>query len=428
VRIDTKLTTNFTALSQLKGSMATFQSALSGLKDASTLIARKTTLSGDKNFAAAASSSAVAGAYSVEVVQLAKAGQLRSAPFLGGPTSVVGTGTLTLSMGSASFDVALDATNNTLAGIRDAINSAPNNTGVRATILTGVDGSHLVLTGDKTGLANAVKVTQSGGDGGLAQLVYDPPNPSTQTSIDAQDAIVNLSNVEVRSTTNTVTGAIDGLTLTLKAAAPGTIETLTVANDDSAVQNKANAFVTAYNALAKQIATLRSYDPAAKKAGPMLGDSMLLGIESQLRRTVSNPVSGATQPYTTLANVGIAFTTDGTLVLDSTRFQAAMSANSSAVSAVFGSSNGVATQLNSYLDKQLSASGTIASRTTGIDAQRKDLTARQTALDARMVVVQARYQKQFTALDSLLSRMQSTSSYLTQQLAQSTSIAKSAGT
>jgi flagellar hook-associated protein 2 len=232
----------------------------------------------------------------------------------------------------------------------------------------------------------------------------------------------------VHSATNNVEGAIDGVTLTLKKATPGTIDSLAVTNDDAAVQTKASTFVTAYNALASQIAKLRSYDPATKKAGPMLGDAMLVNIETQIRRLVSGPVSGATAPYTTLASAGIAFGSDGNLALDASKFQAAMTANSAAVSTLFGSTNGVASQLNKYLESQLSSAGAIAARTAGIDVQRKDLVSRQDALNARMLVFQARYQKQFTALDSMLSQMQSTSSYLTQQLAQSTNIAKGAGT
>ncbi len=113
--IDTKLTTEFTALSQLKGAMSAFQSALAGLKDANTLIARKATVSDDKNVAVTAASNAVAGTYSVEVEQLATASQLKTAPFLGGPTSIVGTGELMLSLGSNAFTVTIDSTNNTLA-------------------------------------------------------------------------------------------------------------------------------------------------------------------------------------------------------------------------------------------------------------------------------------------------------------------------
>jgi flagellar hook-associated protein 2 len=430
-KLDTKLTTEFTALAQLKGSMSSFQTALSGLKNASTLIARKATLSDDKFLAAAATSTATAGIYDVEVVQLAKAAQLTSAAKAGGPTTVIGTGTLTLSLGAAAFSVTIGASNNSLAGIRDAINGAADNTGVRATIITGVDGSRLVLTGAKTGAANTVKVTQAGGDGGLAELVYDPPNPSGLTpvaGVTAQDAIVNISGIAVHSASNSVDGAIDGVTLTLKKEEPGTKTTLTVANDDTAVQTKVTEFVNAYNVLAKQIATLRSYDATTRKGGPLLGDAMLLGVETQLRRIVTSQVPELTSAYTTLSSVGVAFGADGALSLNATKFEAAMKSSSTAVSALFGSAKGVANQLNEFLETQLSSTGTLVARNKSIESQRKDLVSRQDALNVRMAAFQARYQKQFTALDSLLSKMQSTSTYLTQQLAQSTNIAKNAGT
>jgi flagellar hook-associated protein 2 len=429
-RIDAKLTTEFTALSQLKGAMATFQTALSALKTASTLIVRKATMSDELHFSATAASSAAAGVYSVEVEQLAKAAQLTSAPSLTGPTTVIGTGTLTLSLGAAAFAVAIDSSNNTMAGIRDAINGAAANTGVRATVITGVDGSRLILTGEKTGAANVIKVTQAGGDGGLSQLVYDLPNPSGLTpvaGVAAQDAIVKIAGFPVHSASNVVDGAIDGVTLTLKKADVGVTTTLTVGNDDSAVQGKVGEFVNAYNALAKQIATLRSFDASTGKGGPLLGDSMLRNIETHLRRIVTSQVPELTSAYDTLSSIGIGFGSDGTLALNATKFEAAMKASSTAVSQLFGSTKGVAKQLYDFLDTQLSSTGTLVDRNKGIDARRKDLTAQQAALNVRMTSVQARYQKQFTGLDSLLSQMQATSNYLAQQLAQSTNIAKSAG-
>jgi flagellar hook-associated protein 2 len=430
-RTDFKLTTELTAVSQLKGAMGTFQSALSALKTVSSLTARKASVSSDTYFAASASGTAAAGAYNVEVVQLAKAAQLTSAPVVGGPTAVIGTGALTLSLAGASFAVAIDSSNNTLAGIRDAINGATDNTGVRATIISGVGGSRLILTGDKTGAANEVRVTQAGGDGGLATLVYDPPNPSALTPVAgvvAQDAIVNIAGIEVRSASNVVDTAIDGVTLTLKKQEPGTISTLTVAQDDAAVQTKVTEFVNAFNALAKQIATLRSYDASTGKGGPLLGDAMLRGIETQLRRIISSPVPENTSAYNTLSSVGVTVGADGNLALNATKFAAAMNANTAAVGQLFGATRGVANQLNEFLDAQLSPTGVMSSRTKNVDTRRKDLNAQKAALEVRMASFQARYQKQFTALDSLLSQMQSTSTYLTQQLAQSSNIARSAGT
>ncbi|MEO8308295.1 MAG: flagellar filament capping protein FliD [Pseudomonadota bacterium] len=419
---DAKLTTQLSAMGQLMGAMSGFQSALASMKDASSYALRQATVGDPTAFTATAGSTAVAGTYDVEIVQLAKAAQLKSTPFTGGATAVVGTGTLVLSMGAASFNITLAAPKNTLADIRDAINTAAGNPGINAALVSGVNGAQLVLTGTATGAANAIKITTSGGDGGLQQLVYDPPITTAMTSVNAaQDAIVNVSGITVNSASNSVGSAIDGVTLNLLKAVAGTTVSLSVANDNSGVQAKVTSFVSAYNVLANQIAKLRSYDASTKAAGPMLGDAMLLNIESQMRRLMSTSVAGVTGPYTTLSSLGITTTSAGTLTADSTKLQAALTANPAAVSAVFGSTNGIATRLYSFLDSHLSSTGDMTQRNASITASRKALTTQKQALDDRMTIIQARYQKQFTALDALMTQMQSTASYLAKQLATTTS-------
>lgn len=418
-RADAKLTTQLTAVSQLKGGLSAFQSALTSLKDASSYIVRNVALSDTASLSASASSAAAQGGYDVEVIQLAKAAQLGSGAFAGGSTSVVGTGTLLISMGSNGFTVNVDSSNNTLAGIRDAINTATTNTGVQATLLTGTAGSKLVLTGSQTGGTNAITVSASGGDGGLSQLSYSPSTPLTNgLSViqAAQDASIKVSGFAVASATNTVTTAIDGVTLNLIKATPGTTTTVSVSNDTGTVQSRISNFVSAFNTLEKQIASLRAYDPATQKAGPMLGDAMLNGIEAQLRRILSAPVAGANGNYTTLTSLGITSGLDGTLSIDATKLQKALAAGTTMVSGVFGGPNGVATKLSDYLTAQLASTGQIAARNDSISRQQKSLLAQKDALNARMAVIQSRYQTQFSALDTMLQKMQSTSSYLAQQL------------
>lgn len=418
-RADAKLTTQLTAVSQLKGGLSAFQGALASLKDVSSYIVRNVALSDTSSLSASASSAAAQGGYDVEVLQLAKAAQLGSAAFAGGSTSVVGTGTLLISMGSNGFTVNIDSSNNTLAGIRDAINAATTNTGVQATLLTGTAGSKLVLTGSQTGATNAITVSVNGGDGGLSQLSYSPSTPLTNgLSViqAAQDASIKVSGFAVTSATNTVTNAIDGVTLNLLKATPGTTTNVSVSNDTGTVQSRINGFVSAFNTLEKQIASLRAYDPATQKAGPMLGDAMLNGIEAQLRRILSAPVAGANGSYTTLASLGITSGLDGTLSVDATKLQKALAAGTTMVSGVFGGPNGVATKLSEYLTAQLANTGQIAARNDSISRQQKSLQAQKDALNARMAVIQSRYQTQFSALDTMLQKMQSTSSYLAQQL------------
>jgi len=415
---DARLTTEFSALAQLKGALSGFQSALAGLKTSSGFDPR-TAKSGDESyFTASASSAAAAGHYDVEVKQLATAARIGSAVYPDGSTSVVGTGTLTIQVGSKSIDIALTAENNTLAKVRDAINAATGNTSVRATLIRDTDGigSYLVLSGTATGEDNAITVSAANSDAQLDELVQGLEAPDLVRDVVAQDASVFVSGYEIHSATNSVTGAIDGVTLNLKKAEVGKLVALDVSRDDAAIQTKAQAFVNSYNTLAQQIATLSRYDAATKTAGPLLGDAMLRGLDTQLRRTLSSVVPGTSGTYTTLASIGISSTVNGTLQLDASRLSDALAADPTAVSKVFASDSGVAVRLSSLVEQKLASTGEIAARNDGITAQRKNLQQRADALDARMQVLQQRYMKQFTAMDAMLSQLQSTSSYLTQQL------------
>jgi len=415
---DVKLTTEFTSLARLKAAMSSFQTALTALKSKGTFDLRSVDVPEDAGFTATATGSAATANYQVEVRQLAKAAQLGSDPFTSGASSVVGTGKLTLSVGTKSFDVDIADGQKSLAGIRDAINASPDNTGVRATLITDVEGTRLVLTGTATGAENGIKVASSGGDGGLAAFDFDPNGVKKMAVVSpAQDAIVFVSNYEIRSASNVVNSAIDGVTLTLKKAEQGKSSSLAIQRDDAGIQTRMQSFVDAYNSLATQIASLRSYDASTGVAGPMLGDAMLRGIESQMRKILTTPVAAAGTKFSTLANIGITTGADGKLSLDKTELAAALTENPTAVTALMASENGVAMQASTFINSKLSSTGELAARETSIAAKRKDLTKQKDALDARMLVIQQRYMKQFNALDTMLAQMQSTSTYLTQQFA-----------
>lgn len=418
VREDAKLTTEFTALASLKGAMSGFRTAVAALRLSTSLDLRKATVGDDKAFTATATGQAAAGSYDVEVVQLARAARIGSALYPTGPDTVVGTGTLNITVGGSSFSIEVGASNDQLGQIRDAINAAEDNPGVRATLIrdSGGSGSYLVLTGNATGQANAISVSATNGDAGLNQLVSDLNAVDVDRDVTAQDAIAFVSGYEIHSTTNTISGALDGVTLNLLKAEEGTLVSLTVERDDAAIQKKVESFVTAFNSLAQQITTLSRYDAATQTAGPLLGDAMLRGVDSQVRRMLGEAVAGLDGDYTTLASLGISTTATGTLQLDSAKLKAALENDATAVAGVFGSDNGVAKRLDAFLGERLSVSGELAARDERIANRRRELEVRREALDARMEVIQARYLKQFTALDTMLSQLQSTSSFLSQQL------------
>ncbi len=416
-KADAKLTSELSAVSRLKGALSTFETMLGALKLPGTYDSR-TAKSGDEQaFTASATSAAAPGRYDVEVVQLATAARLGSQLFAEGPDSVVGSGTLTIGVGSKSFSIEIGEGANSLAQVRDAINNSPDNAGVRAMLIRdNSGGSYLVLSGGATGADNAITVSAAGADAGLDAFVQALNDFDAEKDVAAGDAIVRISGYEIRSASNTVSGAVDGVTLTLKKATVGTTNALSIERDDAGITGRVQSFIDAYNALVTQVKALGAYDSATKTAGPLLGDSMLRGIETQLRRLVTEPVAGATGNYRSLSSLGISMNLDGTLGLDSKRLDAALTADPGALSRVFASDSGVAVRLDAFLDQKLSSTSELAARNTSLSKRVEDLAKQREALDARMQIVEARYMRQFTAMDTLLGQLQSTSSYLTQQL------------
>jgi flagellar hook-associated protein 2 len=413
-RIDnkkTKLTEQFSAMATLMGSMSAFQASLNSLVTAGSFNSRKVSVSDEAAFAAKATAAAAAGSYDVQVEQLAKAAQLGSEAFASG-SATVGTGTLTISVGNASFNIEVGEGGKSLANIRDAINNSADNPGVQASLLTDVDGTHLVLTSMKTGEDYALTVTASGGNGGLEQL------EDMELRSEAQDAILFVSGYEIHSSSNTVSNAIEGVTLTLKAPTEeDSTVLLGIERDDAAIQDAAKKFVDAYNSLASTIKSLTRYDVGTDTAGTLLGDAMLRNIESQVRKLVSSPVSGVNGNYTTLASLGLTTQADGKLALDGVKFNAALQANPGAVSDIFASDNGVAVKLADFMGSKTSSTGELTVRSSNITDSLVDLKDEQDVLNARMQVIEQRYFRQFNALDTLLAQLSTTANSLDSWLA-----------
>jgi flagellar hook-associated protein 2 len=418
-RAKSRVTMQISATSALLGSLSTFQAALNNLKTTAAFSSRTTTSTDAKILTASATTSAVPGRYEVVVDRLASAHQISSDAFASGGTQVVGTGTLSVSLGATSFNVNIDGTNNTLAGIRDAINAASGNPGVTATLITASDGAHLVLTSSKTGASNAIQVTQNGGDGGLAALEYTNANQTNYTQLRAaQDSRVLVSGqYEATSSTNVIEGVIEGVSLNLVSAAPSTTISIDVAFDKNAAKDKVNAFVAAYNTLRGMMTRLGGYDAATKTGGPMLGDALLSSIDSEIRRTLSSPVTAAGGAVQTLADIGISTQKDGTLKVDATKLDSALANNFDAVSRLFGTEDtGVAARLHKQITDRLADGAGIDMRNDSLQAEQRALQKKADDINTRMQIVQQTYLKQFTRLDTLLSSLSSTSAYLSQQI------------
>jgi flagellar hook-associated protein 2 len=188
-----------------------------------------------------------------------------------------------------------------------------------------------------------------------------------------------------------------------------------VANSTSTVASNIQGFVTAYNTLQSALAGLGSYDSTTGTAGPMLGNPVLTGTQSQIEQALYSLVGTST--YNSLASIGITTNSDGSLSLNSSQLQIALASNFGAVSQLFSGTNGVATQLNSQITTDLSSTGTLGTYSQTLTTQENALTTQTNTLNTQMAALTASMTQQYAALNTLLSSLQTTSSYLTQAFA-----------
>lgn len=370
------------AIGSVKGALSSLQSAAALLGTASRFQGHTASFSDSETMSVSASSTASIGAYDIEVKQLAQAQKLASGTFTSVDT-VVGTGTLTFRYGTtvdspASFTanadkpietVTIDTSNNTLAGLRTAINDA--NIGVTASIINDGSGYRLVLGSKDTGVANSLSISvEEGGlpaentdTTGLSQLANDPllavgsGKNMTQT-VAAQDAQLLINGLTVNSAKNTITTAIEGVTLNLLKAKDGTTSKLTVARDVGSVRSAIDGFIKAYNDAAKTLKDMTAYNATTKQAGPLLGDSAVMSLQSAVRGVLNGSLS-TTNGYQSLSEVGISFQRDGTLTVDSTKLQAAIDDPDKDLSALFATAGAASDTTFSYA---LSTTSTLAGR------------------------------------------------------------------
>ncbi len=371
-RLDFKEATfqaQLTAYGSLKGALSTFQSTLttlsftSAFKSASAETNNLDVLSADVSDAAADSS------YSIKVNELAQAHALVTTGFTN-TSDVVGTGTLTFKLGTTDYvkddpdaippvveaynsftlnadkpaeSLIIDETNNTLQGVRDAVNGA--DMGVTASIIYDGSAYRLTFASKETGADNSLEVSViDSGDGdthtdtnGLSRLAFNSGATNLEQTLEARDASLTINGLAVTSGNNVVREAITGVTLNLKEAqlATDSAVSLDVKRSNSVVSNSVYSFVNEYNSLVDTVNDLSSFDADTSRGGILLGDSVLRGVTSQLRRELNDTIEGLGGPFQSLVDIGVSTDRDGKLSIDNERLDAAISSDPDAVAALF---------------------------------------------------------------------------------------------
>lgn len=348
--------TRLSGLGQVKSALSDFRSTVRDLSSIDAFQQMEATSSDSDAVSVSAGSDAEAGRFDIGVDQLATAQGTASTAFAS-TTSAVGSGTLTIRFGTVAtdangtvtgftentergaVDIAIPASANTLAGVRDAVNEA--DIGVRASIVNDGSGERLTFASAETGAANGFVIEVADDDGsntdnaGLSQLAFNTSATHIEQTRAAQDAALTVDGLSITRASNTVDDLIEGVTLTLR----GTTESaarVEVSEDRAGAEKQIRDFVEAYNALQETLGKLTSYDPETDQAGPLNGDSLVRGIQGALRGTLGQTLGELEDTgLRSLADLGITTTRTGTLEIDDARLDAALEESFDAVGALF---------------------------------------------------------------------------------------------
>ncbi|MDN3649236.1 flagellar filament capping protein FliD [Reinekea marina] len=354
-RVEAKIS----AYAEVRKVMDGLQSSIGSLAQASTIQSSSASSSDESVLTATTTSLAEPGSYRIEVDEIAKAHSLASMQF-SSVDDTVGTGTLTFKFGTTTYDgsdeylafeqdadsavTSIDITseNNTLGGIRDAINN--EDFGVSASVVYDGTGYRLLLTSEETGEETSMEIEVSG-DAGLQSLAYnsaqhDPASNMTETQ-SGSDALIRINGLTVTSATNKLDQVVRGVTINLNESSLTGVM-LNVTRDTDEIADKLEAFVEKYNEYKTIYDELTKYNPDDEIGGILLGDNVLRTVQSQLRAGITEIISGVTgSTYKSLIEIGIS--TDQTdnfnLKFDRAEFKKAMETDAQSLVGLLATDN-----------------------------------------------------------------------------------------
>ncbi|WKE66720.1 flagellar filament capping protein FliD [Gallaecimonas kandeliae] len=415
--------TELSGIGKLKSALASFQATVKKLADLKSFDQSSVNISGpDTGAFSVTTSNASNGSFQVEVQQLAQGSRLDSTNFASSSTTFGTGGTLSFAVGSNSVDVAVTSTD-TLADIRDKINSATGSIGVTANIINSDAGSQLVLSSATTGSANQLTVTSSG-DASLADL-----STNLTTAQAAQNGQITVNGAVITNSTNTYENAIQGVTITATKQTTGA-NTLDISRDTGAVTDLVKEFVDGYNSLKD---TLNSVgDP---KNGELAFDPLVRQLGSQVQGLLGGVVSGQPDSLNNLYQAGVTFSNDGHLEILSyglgsgpsgeKRLSDAINNNISQLGQLFAGSNGLATTLDGVLTTYTESNGAIDQRQTSLNDTLANISTQRDDLTQRMADLEQTLREKFNGLDQVVAQYKSTGDYLTSALKSLPSVSSS---
>lgn len=420
---------DISAAGQLKSALEAVQESIAEISDVDKFQQREA--KGNDDFISISSNKkASVGSYDIKVDTLASAHKLVSDEI--NSDEAVGEGTLSFSSGENTFNISVSDTE-TLSEIRDKINESTDNKSINATIITDDDGQRLVFNSKETGVSNAIKITVDDNDNndtdtsGLSRLAYDPDSGSptfaknlSEASL-AVDAKITIDNtITVSSSTNEFKNVIDGIDVTAKKVQGVDDDTskVSITEDNSNIEKSLESFVTSYN---KLVDLNKNFGQVGEgNSGVMVGDSLLRGVMSKIRNEFTTSFDFGSDDTMTLSELGVRSDRYGKLSLDKDDLNKLINDDVDKVQQFLvgtDSKPGFAKTLDKTLDFYTESDGLIQGRIDNREKQIDRLDDDRSAFGRKMDALEARLTAKYNSMDLIVSNLKSTSTYLTQQLA-----------
>lgn len=366
------LSSQASALSSISTDLTSLQTAAVALNDYQGGLNANVANSSNSDVATGvADNTATAGTHTLSVSHLATIGSYYSGTVSSG-TATIGQGTFTIQVGNGTVNtVTVDSSNDTLNQLAATING--DNLGVTATVVTDDSGARLSI------------VSNTSGSAGNLTVGNDTTGLGFTMGVQGVDASFTLDGVPLTSATNTVTGAVQGLTLNLTGTSSSPI-TIDVAPDTSAMTTAIQNFVTAYNQVVTDFNNQFTYNSSTDSTGPLGSDPVLMQVQQTILGDAAYSVSG-NSGIVNLASIGVTMNDDGTLGVDTTQLNAALSSNPSAVINLFqqGSPPGVAQQfVNDLININDPVNGPLTVDQNSISSETTDLNNQISAFQANL--------------------------------------------
>jgi flagellar hook-associated protein 2 len=411
----------------LKSALSTFQSVATELGSADKLNKLNLTSSDASIVTALKGSSGIAkgGNYGVEVLRLATNQRTVSSHLpINYQTPGPDFSEITLSRnGTPVNEVIRISPNSTPAQIVSTINSSPAalEAGVTATLInTGKLPPLQIVLQSRSGDNEGFEVSESGASFGFSV--------AANTISSASNAELKINGIELERPSNTITDAIPGVSLSLTGASAGREVQIGVSMDASALVDGARNLVESYNLLSEFLK--RATGPLVEGddiAGSLRSDSTARSIRVKLRETLTSQSRSPAGAITHWSSMGLALDRDGVLKLDESKFikafqdspQDAITAISNNASSPYifsGMPSGLAGDLAITAYGMVRSTGVVSEMTAGYSEKLKRVEQKQTKFDQEMSRLQMQYERQFSALNSVLASFKDTQAQLEKSL------------